>query len=104
MPKTEPGLTPGDDQRQSRGDASLLEARVREAEERSLDFWLDAVRTTAAGSMTVTKLQQSISWRITKPLRAVRLVQRKVQETGVRRTAAMVKVRVNQIRQARKRG
>jgi hypothetical protein len=81
-----------------------LAQRVREAESRSLEYWLEAVSTTSAGSMTVKRLESSLSWRITKPLRAFRIVQITAQRTGVRRTAAMVRTRLAQIRQARKRG
>ena len=77
---------------------------MRDAEERTLAYWLEAVVVSAAGSMTVKKLQDSVSWRVTRPLRAVRTVQRKVQETGVRRTFQVVLTRLAQIRQARKRG
>jgi hypothetical protein len=85
-------------------DADELQRRVRDAEERTLAYWLEAVVVSAAGSMTVKKLQDSVSWRVTRPLRAVRIVQRKVQEAGVRRTFRMVLTRLAQIRQARKRG
>ena len=81
-----------------------LQRRLRDAEERTLAYWLEAVVVSAAGSMTVKKLQDSVSWRVTRPLRAVRTVQRKVQETGVRRTFQVVLTRLAQIRQARKRG
>ena len=81
-----------------------LQRRVRDAEDRTLSYWLEAVVLSAAGSMTVKKLQDSVSWRVTRPLRAVRTVQRKVRETGVRRAFHMVLTRLAQIRQARKRG
>lgn len=104
MPKTEPGAVSETELHDASDQTITLEDRVREAEERTLSYWLEAVALTASGSMTVAKLQQSVSWRVTKPLRAVRLVQRKVRETGIRRTAKMVRVRLAQIRQARKRG
>ena len=104
MPKIEPEPFSIAEQHDARDQPITLEERVREAEERTLSYWLEAVALTASGSMTVAKLQQSVSWRVTKPLRAVRLVQMKVRETGVRRTAKMVRVRLAQIRQARKRG
>jgi hypothetical protein len=88
------------------GDAGVpakLARRVIEAENRTFEFWLEAVAQHSAGSMTVKKLQQSMSWRITKPLRAVRVVQLTAREAGLRRTASMVRVRIAQIRQARKR-
>ena len=81
-----------------------LELRLAEAEERTLAYWLEAVTSSAAGSMTVKALQQTLSWRITRPLRAAKLVSDKVRQAGVRRTAKMVRVRLAQIRQARKRG
>jgi hypothetical protein len=87
------------------GDHAIeLATRVRLAEERTLDYWLEAVMSSTNGSMTVKALQTSVSWRVTKPLRAARLVQTKLREVGVRRTAGMVRVRLAQIRQARKRG
>lgn len=81
-----------------------LQLRLREAEERSLEFWVEAIIASAAGSTTVKALQQSFSWRVTKPLRAARLVYTKTRQSGVRRTARMVRERLAQIRQARKRG
>lgn len=90
--------------RQDASETELLTRQLREAEERSLDYWIEAVVVSAAGSMTVTKLQNTLSWRITRPLRAVKIVQLKVQEAGVRRTSRMVRERLAQIRQARRRG
>jgi hypothetical protein len=100
MPKTQPASD-------SVADASeneRLVQRVREAESRSLEFWLEAVTSTSAGSMTVKRLEKSLSWRITKPLRAFRIVQITARQAGLRRTASMVRTRLAQIRQARKRG
>lgn len=104
MPKTEPERNPGKDLRQPNSENAELIRRAREAEDRTLEYWIEAVVVSAAGSMTVKKLQSSVSWRVTRPLRAARIVQLKVRETGVRRTFGMVKDRLVQIRQARKRG
>lgn len=104
MPKTEPERNPGRDLLQSNGENVELRRRAREAEDRTLDYWIEAVVVSAAGSMTVKKLQSSVSWRVTRPLRAARVIQLKVREAGVRRTFRMVTDRLAQIRQARKRG
>lgn len=104
MPKTQPRLNSEPALLPPISDVDELRRRVREAEERSLEYWIEAVVVSAAGSMTVKKLQDSFSWRVTRPLRAARTIQRKVQETGVRRTFGIVLTRIAQIRQARKRG
>jgi hypothetical protein len=104
MPKTEPESNPGTDLRQQNSENAELIRRVREAEDRTLEYWIEAVVVSAAGSMTVKKLQSSVSWRVTRPLRAARIVQLKVRDTGVRRTFGMVMDRLAQLRQARKRG
>ncbi|CAN5279829.1 hypothetical protein BH09ACT5_BH09ACT5_14280 [soil metagenome] len=88
----------------SGGTTEELERRLAEAEQQSLQYWLEAVTSSTAGSLTVKALQETLSWRITRPLRAVKLVTDKVRETGVRRTAKMIRVRLAQIRQARRRG
>lgn len=103
-PKTGPKRDPGTDLRQSNSENAELVRRAREAEDRTLEYWLEAVVVSAAGSMTVKKLQSSVSWRVTRPLRAARIVQLKIRDTGVRRTFGMVMDRLAQIRQARKRG
>jgi hypothetical protein len=100
MTKTGPEAASGAETRQT----DILEQRVREAESRTLDYWLEAVTSTSAGSMTVKRLEQSLSWRITKPLRAFRIVQITARRAGLRRTAVMVRTRLAQIRQARERG
>jgi hypothetical protein len=88
------------------GGAPMLDLaeRARRAEELTLDYWLKAVVSSTTGGMTVRALQSSISWRVTKPLRAARLVQRRLRTAGVRRTVEMVRERLAEIRQARKRG
>jgi hypothetical protein len=98
--KAAPGKGSGTEAQQIRA----LEERVRDAEARTLEYWLEAVASTSAGSMTVKRLESSLSWRITKPLRAVRIVQLTARRAGLRRTAVMVRTRLAQIRQARERG
>ncbi|MHB1173112.1 MAG: hypothetical protein ACYCZY_11610 [Lacisediminihabitans sp.] len=85
-------------------DREQLVARIAAAEDRTLDYWMSAVISSAAGSTTVKALQQTLSWRITRPLRAVRIVYGRVSQVGVRKTIAMVRVRLAQLRQAKKRG
>ncbi|HAM27477.1 MAG TPA: hypothetical protein DCP11_12485 [Microbacteriaceae bacterium] len=104
MPKTEPEPHSGADLSRVPTDTDDLVRQLREAQERTLEYWIEAVLASAAGSMTVKKLQNSVSWRVTRPLRAVKIVQLKVREAGVRRTLRMVTERLAQIRQARKRG
>lgn len=104
MPKTEPVSTSSTGGHVDSPPLESLHARVASAEERTLDYWIEAVSVSAAGSMTVKTLQQSFSWRVTKPLRAAKLVYSKARESGIRRTVLMVRERLAQIRQARKRG
>jgi hypothetical protein len=83
---------------------NALARRVAEAEEKTLAYWVEAVVVSSAGSMTVKELQQSVSWRVTRPLRAAKIVSNNVRTSGVRQTVGMVRIRLAQIRQARKRG
>jgi hypothetical protein len=81
-----------------------LEEQLERAEERTLDSWLDAITSSVAGSTTVAALQSSFSWRITRPLRAVKIVYDRARIDGVARTARLVRQRLALIRQARRRG
>jgi hypothetical protein len=85
-------------------DRDELAARAAAAEERTLRYWMDAVVSSANGSMTVKAMQQSMSWRVTRPMRAVGMVYYRSREAGVRKTFSMVQRRLAQLRQARKRG
>ena len=90
----------------SPSEKELAEANSRAdaAEQRTLEFWIEAVTASSAGAMTVKALQQTFSWRVTRPLRAAKIVYSKSRQAGIRRTAGMVRVRLAQIRQARRRG
>ena len=86
------------------GELEGLVARADEAERRTLEFWMKAVVSSSSGSMTVRQMQESVSWRITRPLRAVRIVYDRVRQVGVRRTMDTIRERLAQLRQARRRG
>jgi len=85
-------------------DVARLEARARAAEERTLADWMEAVVSSSNGSMTVKAMQQSMSWRLTRPMRAVATVYYRSREVGPRKTLSMVQRRLAQLRQAKKRG
>ncbi|ARC57433.1 hypothetical protein AS850_10130 [Frondihabitans sp. 762G35] len=61
-------------------DASSAESDLRELREAVLDDWL---RVTSSVTDAVTEIQSTVSWRVTRPLRLTRLMQRKVSEIGV---------------------
>jgi hypothetical protein len=104
MPETEkrPASSPDTPAAEATREELLL--RLDEAEARSLDYWLQAVTSSVAGASTVEELKGTLSWRITRPLRAVRIVYGQARRSGVREAVKVVRVRLAQIRQARKRG
>ncbi len=61
-------------------DASSAESDLRELREAVLDDWL---RVTSSVTDAVTEIQSTVSWRVTRPLRLTRMMQRKVSEIGV---------------------
>lgn len=85
-------------------DRAILLARLNAAEDRTLDYWIDAVASSAAGSLTVKSLQETVSWRVTRPLRVAKIVYTHARRSGLRHTAGMIQERLAQLRQARKRG
>jgi hypothetical protein len=85
-------------------DDATLRARVSAAEERTLEYWIQAVTASNNGSMTVRAIQSSMSWRVTKPLRMATTVYRRLQEAGPRRTIAAIRAKLAQRREANKRG
>lgn len=78
--------------------------RARLAEEKTLEAWVSAVATSAVGSMTVSELQRSLSWRVTRPLRLSEIVVQRVRQVGVRRTLVAIRERLALQRAARRRG
>ncbi|BDZ51513.1 hypothetical protein GCM10025867_37540 [Frondihabitans sucicola] len=62
------------------GAAQSAEDDLNELREAVLDDWL---RVTSSVTDAVREMQSTLSWRITRPLRLVRMVQRKVDEFGV---------------------
>lgn len=96
MPPIEPGdnpqevtpkkLTVTERLKQSEAERARLQREVDQLSEAALSKWLlIAHRESSHVAMT-----QTLSWRITKPLRDLRLVQRKVTEVGMVRTAKVV--------------
>jgi hypothetical protein len=85
-------------------DPQSLEMRARLAEERTLDAWTQAVAVSAVGSMTVGELQNSLSWRITRPIRLAEIVLDRYRRVGARRTLVAIRERLALQRAARRRG
>jgi hypothetical protein len=94
----------GDTVESLRARIAALEELLEQAEERTLESWLDAVTSSIAGSTTVAAMQSSLSWRVTRPLRATKIVYDRARTDGVMRTARLVRQRLALIRQARRRG
>jgi hypothetical protein len=59
----------------------------------SLNTWLAVVGDE---SRTLAEVYSTLSWRITRPLRLVRQVQRKVADVGAAETTSLVTARVKQ--------
>lgn len=59
--------------------SSKADAELRELREAVLDDWL-VVTTSVTGALH--DIQQTVSWKVTRPLRLGRLLQRKVSEVG----------------------
>lgn len=76
------------------GDVDDAEARLAELCDAVLSDW---IRVTAEHAGALRDMQNSLSWRITRPLRLARTYQMKVSEAGVleatRIAAAMVAAR-----------
>ena len=87
----------------SAGDDAELHARAAAAESLTLEHWMQAVVSGTTGSMTVRAMEQTMSWKVTRPLRAVRIVIGRMQQAGVRKTLILVRTRLREIRQAKKR-
>jgi hypothetical protein len=96
MPPIEPGADP---QPETFSDQTVSEQlKLAEAERQRLQREVDALSAAALSKWLLiahresshAAMTQTLSWRITKPLRAVRLVQRKVSEVGVASTARVV--------------
>lgn len=96
MPSNTPGentavetpkkLTVTERLKQSEAERARLQREVDQLSTAALAKWvLIAHRESSHVAIT-----QTFSWRVTKPLRQVRLVQRKVTEVGVVRTAQVV--------------
>lgn len=60
--------------------AAQSEAELAELRDAVLDDWL-VVTTSVTGALH--DIQQTVSWKVTKPLRLGRLLQKKVGEVGV---------------------
>jgi hypothetical protein len=59
---------------------STAEADLAELREAVLDDWF---RVTSSVTDAVTEIENTLSWRVTRPLRLARTLQRKASEIGV---------------------
>jgi hypothetical protein len=60
------------------------EKYITELEKRTFDYWLEAVSESATAWLVVEDMEKSLSWRVTAPLRIVRVLQKKIAEVGVK--------------------
>ena len=65
-------------------------ALIEELERRTLDYWMEAVTSTAAGSAFVHQMQNTLSWRITRPIRIVRSLQIRASNIGYARAIRLL--------------
>lgn len=87
----------------SRPSPTDLERRLAAAESHTLDRWIEAVTAGATGSMTVKAMEQTLSWRITRPLRLTLTVAKRVRAAGPRKTFALIRERLAAQRIAKQR-
>ena len=66
-----------------------LTAEVGVLRDREAEHWLSAVQSEYAESTIIVSMRNSVSWRVTKPLRAVQAVRLKVRRVGIARALRM---------------
>jgi hypothetical protein len=66
-----------------------LSAELSVLRDREAEHWLSAVQSEYAESTIIVSLRNSVSWRVTKPLRAVQSVRLKVKRVGLARAVRM---------------
>jgi hypothetical protein len=96
MPPIEPGVTPAVETpkkltvserlKQSELERERLQREVDELSTIALSKWL----LVAHHQQSQAAITQTLSWRVTKPLRQARQVQLKINEVGVAQTARVV--------------
>ena len=74
------------------------EKSIEELSERTLQYWMTAVSTSLVSNSIMHELQNSISWKITKPLRVVRSLQLRAAQIGYRRAARLAVERLKRAR------
>jgi hypothetical protein len=79
-----------DQERESlQAERDALAAENAKLKKASLEDWVRVAGSEVAVSSLLHNMQSSLSWRITKPLRAVRTVQRKAAKVGYLRALRM---------------
>lgn len=73
------------------GETEKLEAELDELREAVLDDWLIV---TTRNVDAIRAMQRTVSWRITRPLRMMRVMQRRASEVGYLRASQLAAVRV----------
>lgn len=79
-------------------------SELRFVEARTLDAWLTAVVARPVGVLTEEEIKQSLSWRVSRPLRLAGIVLSRLREVGPRRTWLAIRDRLARGRAARRRG
>lgn len=63
-----------------------LRVELAELRDRETHYWLSAVRSEYSESVVILALRNSVSWRITKPLRLAQGLRLKIKRVGVVRS------------------
>ena len=87
-----------------RAQVEELSAELAVLRDREAEHWLSAVQSEYAESTIIVALRNSVSWRVTKPLRAVQAIRLKVKRVGVARSVRMSGGYVKNRIAARRRG
>jgi len=72
-----------------RAELADLRVELTELRDRSADYWLSAVRSEYSESVVILALRNSVSWRITKPLRLAQGLRLKIKRVGVLRAVRL---------------
>lgn len=60
------------------------EEYIKKLENRTYEYWLDAVSSSATTWLVVEDMEKSLSWRVTAPLRVGRTLQKKLAQVGLK--------------------
>jgi len=87
-----------------RAQVAELAAELAVLRDREAAHWLSAVQSEYAESTIIVSMRNSVSWRVTKPLRAVQAIRLKVKRVGVARSIRLSGGYVKNRVAARRRG